>query len=292
MGTCSPCRPSCFPVEDPLDVVDGGLDPTNSTNISWVAGGGITVSETSTGGQQVVGSDSDCASVLPGDADCDGIPDGLDGVDGKNQAYGTIGETVYMDLAPGETETVLVDLPVFLHTLDVYFLLDASEGHGVVAPALAAALTSGSFITNDTAVTCADTDFDGAPNDELKSAGIVGNLACLVRDAQLGTGWVREVPFTGPDASGVRYGDADEQLFEHRLDLGASSAQLSSTLLDYTIDPNQGGPNAPIQALYGLATGAESYVGWDRPADASDPQNHAKNRRVEIKVYPAEAAPE
>lgn len=29
--------------------------------------------------------------------------------------------------------------------------------------------------------------------------------------------------------------------------------------------------------------------GWDRPADAADPENHAKNRRVEIKVYPAEA---
>ena len=30
-------------------------------------------------------------------------------------------------------------------------------------------------------------------------------------------------------------------------------------------------------------------LGWDRVADASDPNNHAKNRRVEIKVYPAEA---
>jgi NitT/TauT family transport system substrate-binding protein len=30
-------------------------------------------------------------------------------------------------------------------------------------------------------------------------------------------------------------------------------------------------------------------VGWERPADTSDPQNHAKNRRVEVKVYPAEA---
>ena len=35
-----------------------------------------------------------------------------------------------------------------------------------------------------------------------------------------------------------------------------------------------------------------SGVGWDRPADPADPQNHAKNRRVEIKVYPAEAVPE
>ncbi|HEY1303381.1 MAG TPA: phosphate ABC transporter substrate-binding/OmpA family protein [Vicinamibacterales bacterium] len=31
-------------------------------------------------------------------------------------------------------------------------------------------------------------------------------------------------------------------------------------------------------------------IGWDRPADAADPDNNAKNRRVEIKVYPAEAA--
>ncbi len=32
-------------------------------------------------------------------------------------------------------------------------------------------------------------------------------------------------------------------------------------------------------------------AGWDRPADPADPDNAAKNRRVEIKVYPAEAAP-
>jgi NitT/TauT family transport system substrate-binding protein len=29
--------------------------------------------------------------------------------------------------------------------------------------------------------------------------------------------------------------------------------------------------------------------GWDKPADPQDPDNHAKNRRVEIKVVPAEA---
>jgi outer membrane protein OmpA-like peptidoglycan-associated protein len=32
-----------------------------------------------------------------------------------------------------------------------------------------------------------------------------------------------------------------------------------------------------------------SGMGWDRPADPNDPQNSAKNRRVEIKVYPLEA---
>jgi NitT/TauT family transport system substrate-binding protein len=30
-------------------------------------------------------------------------------------------------------------------------------------------------------------------------------------------------------------------------------------------------------------------MAWDRPADPADPQNHARNRRVEVKVYPAEA---
>ncbi len=30
-------------------------------------------------------------------------------------------------------------------------------------------------------------------------------------------------------------------------------------------------------------------IGWDRPADDDDPSNHAKNRRVEVKIFPAEA---
>ena len=29
-------------------------------------------------------------------------------------------------------------------------------------------------------------------------------------------------------------------------------------------------------------------LGWDRPADPKNPFDQAKNRRVEIKVYPAE----
>jgi NitT/TauT family transport system substrate-binding protein len=36
---------------------------------------------------------------------------------------------------------------------------------------------------------------------------------------------------------------------------------------------------------------ATAGVGWDRPSDPADPENNAKNRRVEVKVYPAEAGP-
>ncbi len=41
----------------------------------------------------------------------------------------------------------------------------------------------------------------------------------------------------------------------------------------YEIDPNQ--------------INVEGY-GWDRPADPSDPNNHARNRRVEISIHPSE----
>jgi len=34
---------------------------------------------------------------------------------------------------------------------------------------------------------------------------------------------------------------------------------------------------------------ATTGVGWGRPADPNDPMNQAKNRRVEIKVYPLES---
>lgn len=34
---------------------------------------------------------------------------------------------------------------------------------------------------------------------------------------------------------------------------------------------------------------AAEGMGWQRPADESDPNNHAKNRRVEVKVFPLEA---
>jgi NitT/TauT family transport system substrate-binding protein len=35
---------------------------------------------------------------------------------------------------------------------------------------------------------------------------------------------------------------------------------------------------------------ATNGLGWSKPADPNDPMNHAKNRRVEIKVYPLESA--
>ncbi|MBP7746898.1 MAG: OmpA family protein [Phycisphaerae bacterium] len=59
------------------------------------------------------------------------------------------------------------------------------------------------------------------------------------------------------------------------LSLNRANAVKEALVKKYKLNPNQFG----VEGL-----------GWDRPADSQDPTNHAKNRRVEIKVYPAERA--
>jgi outer membrane protein OmpA-like peptidoglycan-associated protein len=57
------------------------------------------------------------------------------------------------------------------------------------------------------------------------------------------------------------------------LSLNRANAVKEALVATYNIDPDQ------------LTVDG---VGWDRPLDPNDPMNQAKNRRVEIKVYPAE----
>jgi ABC-type nitrate/sulfonate/bicarbonate transport system substrate-binding protein/outer membrane protein OmpA-like peptidoglycan-associated protein len=57
------------------------------------------------------------------------------------------------------------------------------------------------------------------------------------------------------------------------LSLNRANAVKEALVKKFSLDPNK-------FAVEGM--------GWDRPADSGEPMNHAKNRRVEIKVYPAE----
>jgi hypothetical protein len=68
-------------------------------------------------------------------------------------------------------------------------------------------------------------------------------------------------------------GIADERLVKD-LSLNRANAVKEALVKKYNLDPNQ----------FSVAG-----WGWDRPADPEDAGNHAKNRRVEVKVYPAEA---
>jgi NitT/TauT family transport system substrate-binding protein len=57
------------------------------------------------------------------------------------------------------------------------------------------------------------------------------------------------------------------------LSLNRANAVKEALVQKYSVDPNRVNADG---------------VGWDRPADAADPENHAKNRRVEVKVFSAE----
>lgn len=63
--------------------------------------------------------------------------------------------------------------------------------------------------------------------------------------------------------------------FVQELSLNRANAVKAEVIRRFpNLDPNQ-------FSTVGMA--------WDRPADPNDPLNHARNRRVEVKVYPAEA---
>jgi NitT/TauT family transport system substrate-binding protein len=57
------------------------------------------------------------------------------------------------------------------------------------------------------------------------------------------------------------------------LSLNRANAVKEALVQKYSVDPNRVNADG---------------VGWDRAADAADPENHAKNRRVEVKVFSAE----
>jgi NitT/TauT family transport system substrate-binding protein len=69
-----------------------------------------------------------------------------------------------------------------------------------------------------------------------------------------------------------RRGQVPQSLVKE-LSLNRANAVREALANKYDLDPNRI---------------AAAGLGWDRPADPNDPQNHAKNRRVEIKVYSAE----
>lgn len=68
-------------------------------------------------------------------------------------------------------------------------------------------------------------------------------------------------------------GTADDKLVRE-LSLNRANAVKEMLVNKYKLNPAQF---------------AVAGYGWDKPADPRDPENHAKNRRVEVKVVPAEA---
>jgi len=112
-------------------------------------------------------------------------------------------------------------------------------------------------------------DVDGKPVDELYDPTVDAVLEEAARvTEQFGAA---RIIIEGHTDSSMR-GTVDQRVVKELSDNRANAVK-EALVQKYHLDPNK------------FATAG---MGWDKPADPADPMNQAKNRRVEIKVYPAE----
>jgi NitT/TauT family transport system substrate-binding protein len=88
-----------------------------------------------------------------------------------------------------------------------------------------------------------------------------------------GTFGAARIVIEGHTDSSMKSSGADEALVKE-LSQHRANAVKEALVNKFKMNPNQ--------------FSAAGY-GWERPADPADPNNHAKNRRVEVRVVPAEA---
>ncbi|NUQ60846.1 MAG: OmpA family protein [Pirellulales bacterium] len=112
-------------------------------------------------------------------------------------------------------------------------------------------------------------DVDGKPVEELYDPSVDAVLEEIAKITEQ-FGAARVIIEGHTDAS--MKGQIPVSLVKE-LSMNRANAVKEALVKKYNLDPNKF-----------VAEG----MGWERPADSNDPANHAKNRRVEIKVYPAE----
>jgi hypothetical protein len=263
---CSDCAVNCFLVRDHLDPVDAGFDGS-ATNTQIGDGGGITLQYTNPDAATMdAGSTFDPSTCVLGtapDHDCDGIPDTYDPYP-NDKPFATANPTIFLDIAPGQTGVGVVKLAFYLNSADVYFLVDQTGSMAGERDQLKADLVSGDFI-NNAGFNCADYDFDFQPNNELKAQGIVGAIRCIIRDANFGVGYFRELPFQNATFSPSFYAATDSVTYRNLQDITGSVNAVTSAVGKLTTVGNIDWAEASMVALNSVVTGNGMYLGVDRP---------------------------
>ncbi|MFT3927544.1 MAG: hypothetical protein QM778_33740 [Myxococcales bacterium] len=293
---CDVCQPDCYRVDDPLTRTDAGVP--NSTDTVYGPGGGITLpsvkNDAGVKDPDVVVPDPPCVPGNVTDKDCDGIPDKLDPYP-DSIPFNSDHSTIFMDLAPGESDSATFEVKFYLNTADIYFLIDQTGSMAEEQKALFDSLKNGNYLDDpattadeSVGVECADRNFDGKPDATLKTQGIAGNIACLIRSSGLGLGWYREVPYSQPDDYGIKYSYPNFEAFEHRQDISEDeSLTLKALDLLYTRGNQNWAESAGI-ALHAVASGGPIYMGWDRPGI---PAKICPAGRVGYPCFRSEAVP-
>jgi len=263
---CDPCHPDCYRVDDPLDETDASL----GTNVISSGGGGVTLYSAippDAGVAYDAGSSDACVPGVAPDSDCDGIPDVFDQYPTR-PPFASTHQTVFLDLDPGQSKDSDIDIRFTLNTADIYLYLDMTGSMDGERTNLLNSFTTGNYLPDGgVGLQCADRNQNGSVADEepLKDQGILGNLACVVRDSWLGAGWHRDLPFGELDTSGFAYGPDDFELFKNEVDLTDNVAALNAALARFRTRGGINRPEGGIMGLHAIATGDEFYMGWDRP---------------------------
>lgn len=269
---CDACNPDCYQVRD--EFLDGGAPrtPVNADGSIVVgSGGGITLYKDpeiayDAGYIPELLDDVVCNPGTAPDWDCDGIPDDIDPYPLK-PPFPTDHRTIFMELMPGTSGTQAFEVEFYLNSADIYFYLDMTASMDGERDKLISSLRTGNYLSNKT-TECADRDFDGTPNNELRDQGIAGNIACLIRDSNFGAGWFRDIPFVGPYASpngGIKVADDTFEMYENRQDITSDTDAVRTALQGFKTSGNQNVPEGSMQGLWAIATGLEVYAGWNRP---------------------------
>jgi hypothetical protein len=240
------------------------------------------------------------------DSDCDGIPNAVD--DRVGAPFSTTNnQTIFHQIGVGASASNSIDIAYKMSNADVYVLFDSTGTMGPVRQNLENLLTTGNFADcaqlsqccgSDTTclaiaaannatnchsaqlsycggfVDCADVDFNGSANNELRTEGIVGGIRCVVGTAWFGLGQFRELPaHEEPEPTlclgeGCRYGDRDEQIFRNLVDMTPDHERVRSALGKITMNYNWDEPEGGWLALNSVVTGKGHYFGMNRPAVA------------------------
>lgn len=253
---------------------------------------------------EISGPRTDCTLGTGEDSDCDGIPNVVDETVGP-PLPGTSHRTIFHQLDIGETGDNTLDVGYKLSNADVYILFDATGTMASERQNLSDLLTTSNVVhcaqlaqccggdatcsgiagRNNPAdcydaqpaycgshVDCADVDFDGLPNNELVEQGVVGGVRCLVGSSWFGLGSFREIPVHAePEtdrcpAEGCRYGDRDEHLFRHWVDMTSDHERVRDALTQMSMNYNWDEPEGGMLALHSVVTGRGHYFGMHRPA--------------------------